>query len=239
MIEFLPVVLERFHRDALEKRLERVLFFFVAVGVLLPTMHQSSLGSLLIVFGPQIDPIYQTKLLPLLFLVSTIGMGLAAVVVEGTASSVALRRPLERELLGKLMKVGQAFMVIFLVVRFCDLALRGQIPSLFAPRTLTAMFWIETVLFAAPVALLVGKGGAAPQRFFVAAMSMALAGVLYRIDAFLVAYETGAGWHYFPSMGELAFSIGLVAAELLAFIVAVRLLPVLPKTHDAPPAVSA
>jgi Ni/Fe-hydrogenase subunit HybB-like protein len=235
MIEFLPVVLERFHRDRLKKRLERVLFFFVAVGVLLPSMHQSSLGSLLIVFGPQIDPIYQTNLLPLLFLVSTIGMGLAAVVVEGTASSVALRRPLERELLTKLMKVGQALMAIFLVVRFCDLASRGQLLSLFVPRTLTAMFWIETVLFAAPIALLEGEGRAKPQRFFVAAMSMALAGILYRIDAFLVAYDTGAGWHYFPSMGELAFSIGLIAAELLAFILAVRLLPVLPQTNAIPP----
>jgi Ni/Fe-hydrogenase subunit HybB-like protein len=233
MIELLPVVLERFHKEVLKKRLERARFFFVAVGVLLPTMHQSSLGSLLIVFGPQIDPIYQTNLLPLLFLVSTVGMGLAAVVVEGTASSAALRRPLERELLGKLMKVGQALMAFYLLARFGDLAFRGQLAAIFVPRTLTTMFWIETALFALPVVLLLGKAGAKPQRFFVSAMSMALAGILYRIDAFLVAYDTGAGWHYFPSMGELAFSVGLVAAEILAFIIAIRLLPVLP---EAPPA---
>jgi Ni/Fe-hydrogenase subunit HybB-like protein len=116
-----------------------------------------------------------------------------------------------------------------LVVRFCDLASRGQLLSLFVPRTLTVMFWVETLLFAAPVVLLEGEGRARPQRFFVAAMSMALAGIVYRIDAFLVAYDTGAGWHYFPSLGELAFSIGLIAAELLAFIIAVRLLPVLPE----------
>ncbi len=232
-IEFMPIVLERLNLVEARRRLERVLFLFVAVGVLLPTMHQSSLGSLLIIFGPQVDPIYQTNLLPLLFLVSTIGMGLAAVTVEGTVSAVALRRPLEREILGKLMKVGQALMVVFLVMRFGDLAARGQLRALLVPRTVTVVFWIETVLFLAPVVLLAGKAGERPQRFFVAAMSMAFAGILYRIDAFLVAYETGDGWHYFPSLGELAVSIGLVAFEILAFIIAVRLLPVLPRVNDA------
>jgi Ni/Fe-hydrogenase subunit HybB-like protein len=229
MIEVSPVLLEKFGMTRARKKLDKVLFLFIAIGVLLPTMHQSSLGSMLIVFGPQIDPLYQTRLLPVLFLVSTIGMGLAAVVVEGSVTSLSLRRPLERDLLGKLMKVGQALTITFLVVRFADLAMRGMLPRLFEPRVLSIMVWIETVLFVVPVVLLIGKAGGRPQRFFVAALSMALAGILYRIDAYLVAYDTGAGWHYFPSMGELAVTIGLIAFEILAFIIAIRVLPVLPK----------
>jgi len=234
-IEFLPVVLERFGLVRIRRKLDRLLFFFIALGVLLPTMHQSSLGSLLLVFGPQIDPIYQTKLLPVLFLSSTIGMGLAAVVVEGSVSSLALRRPIERELLAKLMKVGQVLMVVFLVARFADLAMRGVLPRVTQPTTVAIMFWIETALFAAPVVVMLGKAGGRPRRFFVAAMLMALAGMLYRIDAYLVAYDTGAGWHYFPSLGELAVSIGLVAFEILAFLIAIRLLPVLPRAHQPGP----
>ncbi len=236
-IEFLPVVLEKFGMVSARKKLDKVLFLFIAVGVLLPTMHQSSLGSMLIVFGPQIDDLYQTRLLPVLFLVSTIGMGLAAVTIEGSVTSLALRRPLERELLGKLMKVGQALMAIFLVLRFVDLGVRGQLPALFEVRTLTIMFWIETALFALPVVLLLGKAGTRPRRFFIAAMSMAFAGILYRLDAYLVAYNTGPGWHYFPSIGELLVTIGLIAFEILAFIIAIRVLPVLPKmgrTQTAP-----
>jgi len=232
-IEFLPMVFERLRWEKARRRLERILFFFVAVGVLLPTMHQSSLGSLLIVFGPQVNPLYQTRFLPILFLSSTIGMGLAAAVLEGTISSVALRRPLEREILSRLMKVGQALMVFFLVVRFADIVYRGVTPALFEAKTVTIMLWIETFLFAAPVVLLMGKAGARPQRFFLAAMSMAIAGILYRIDAYLVAYDTGAGWHYFPSMGELSVTIGLIACEILGFIIAIRLLPVLPKPHTS------
>jgi Ni/Fe-hydrogenase subunit HybB-like protein len=231
-IEVMPAVLERLGFKHLRRKLDRLLFVFVAIGVLLPTMHQSSLGSLLIVFGPQIDPIYQTELLPLLFLSSTVGMGLAAVVLEGSVSSLALRRPLERSLLASLMKVGQAVVLVFLVLRFGDLAARGVLGRVFEPRLISLMFWIEIALFALPVVLLVGKGASRPPRFFVAAMAMAAAGMLYRIDAYLVAYDTGAGWHYFPSLGEIAVSVGLIAFEVLLFILAVRLLPVLPRAHD-------
>ena len=227
-IEVSPMVLERFGFHKLRARIEKLLFFFIALGVLLPTMHQSSLGSMLMVFGPQIDPIYQTRLLPALFLSSTIGMGLAAVVVEGSVTALALRRPFERDLLGGLAKVGQALMAIFLIMRFADLGARGMLPRLFEPRVVTLMFWIETVLFAAPIVLLMGKRAMQPSRMFVAAGTMALAGIMYRLDAYLVAYNTGAGWKYFPSMSELLVTIGLIAFEILAFIIAIKVLPVLP-----------
>jgi Ni/Fe-hydrogenase subunit HybB-like protein len=231
VIELLPTVLERFGMVRVRKKLGRLLFLFIALGVVLPTMHQSSLGSMLIVFGPQIDPLYQTKMLPLLFLSSTIGMGLAAVVVEASISALALRRAFERELLGKLMRVGRAIIAIFLILRFADLAWRGELPRLAEPSVVTLMFWIETALFVASVALLLGPSGTRPRRLFVAAMTMALAGILYRIDAYLVAYDTGAGWRYFPSLGEIAVTLGLIATEVLAFILAIRLLPVMPKLH--------
>ncbi len=227
-IEVMPVVLEKFGLVGVRRKLDRLLFVVIAIGVVLPTMHQSSLGSMLLVFGPQIDPIYQTRLLPLLFLSSTIGMGLAAVVVEGSVTALALRRPVERDLLAKLMRVGQVLAAAFLLARFADLAVRGRLGDLVVARPLVVMFWIETALFAASVVLLIGPAARRPQRFFVAAMLMALAGILYRLDAYLVAYDTGAGWRYFPSMGELSVTIGLIALEILAFIIAIRVLPVLP-----------
>jgi Ni/Fe-hydrogenase subunit HybB-like protein len=227
-IEAAPMVLERLRLDGLRKRLDKLLFFFVAIGVVLPTLHQSSLGTLLIVMGPQIDPLYQTNLLPVLFLLSTIGMGLAAVVIEGSVTSLALRRPFERDLLGRLASVGMALSFLYLVVRFADLGARGVFPMLVEPRGLVVMFWLEIACFAAPIALLWGRSVRRPKRIFIAACLMALGGILYRIDAYLVAYNTGAGWTYFPSLGELFVTLGLIAFEILAFIIAIRLLPVLP-----------
>ena len=49
--------------------------------------------------------------------------------------------------------------------------------------------------------------------------------------AFLVAYDTGAGWHYFPSLGEQAMTFGFIAAEILGIYLAIHLLPILPAPH--------
>lgn len=235
LIEFLPVVMERFGWERPRRKLDKLLFVFVAVGVLLPTMHQSSLGSLLIVFGPQVSPLYQTMLLPLLFLLSCVGMGLAAVVFEGTLSSLAFHRPLERELLAKLMGIGATLVAVFMVIRWVDLLSRGAWPLALQATPLAFMFWLENALFVASlVALASSTSRRRPQRLFVGASAMALAGILYRLDAYLVAYETGAGWVYFPSLGELAVTIGLVAFEILAFIIAVRTLPILPPREPRP-----
>ena len=232
-IEVLPMVLERLDWKVWKtarRGLGRVLFFFVALGVLLPTMHQSSLGSLLIVLGPQVHPLYQTRLLPALFLVSCVGMGLAAVTFEATLSSLAWRRPLEREILAKLMNIGRMLMGLFLVMRVADVTVRGVWPLAFKGSIVSAAFWLELVLFATPVVLLsTAAARRNAQRLFVSAIAMASAGMVYRLSAYLIAYQTGDGWTYFPSLGELAVSAGLVAFEALAFIACVRLLPVLPK----------
>ena len=236
-IEFSPAILERLGWKTARRKLERLLFAFVAIGIVLPTMHQSSLGSLLLVFGPQVHPLYLTRLLPLLFLVSCVGMGLAAVVLEGTLSALWLNRPPERDLLGRLTWIGALLGVGFVVLRLVDLTVRGALPLAFTPRAVTVTFWLENLLFFAPVALLASAAARRDmQRLFVASALLALAGVVYRLSAYLVAYETGAGFSYFPSLGEISVSVGLVAFEILAFIIAVRLLPVLPKAdHPSAP----
>ena len=60
-------------------------------------------------------------------------------------------------------------------------------------------------------------------------------GILYRIGAYLVAYDTGTGWSYFPSMGELAVTVGLIAFEILGIIIALRRLPILPQASAEEP----
>ncbi len=234
MLELMPVVLERLGWENARKKVNRLLFIFVAIGVLLPMMHQSSLGTLLVVFGPQVHPLYQSNLLPILFLSSTIGMGYAAVTIEGAISSVGLNRPFEKEILAKLLQVGRVLMVLFLVVRIGDLLWRGALGRAFEPSLPALMFWIENLLFAAPLWLLATKARRMQaRRVFLGAMAMALGGIVYRLSAFLVAYQTGAGWHYFPSLGELTVTVGLIAFEVLAIILAIRLLPILPAHQPA------
>lgn len=235
LLEFLPVVMERLGWEKARRRLNKLLFVIIAIGVLLPTMHQSSLGTLLVVLGPQIHPLYQSSILPLLFLSSTVGMGFAAVTLEGAISSMGLRRPFEKEILAQLMQVGRVLMALFLLLRFADLIYRGVLGQAFTLSAPMVTFWLENFLYSVPLWLLATPAARSKaKRVFLSAMAMALGGVLYRMAAFLVAYDTGAGWHYFPSLGEMTVTVGLIAFEVLFIIVAIRLLPILPAAPPEP-----
>jgi Ni/Fe-hydrogenase subunit HybB-like protein len=234
LLEIAPVVLERFHRARLLKWLNQVMFIVVALGVLFPVLHQSSMGALLVIFGPQIHPLYQTNWLPLFYVVSALGMGYAAVTIESAIEAEGLRRPFEKEILGRLMRIGRWVMAAFIVMRFADLAWRGALHYAFEPTLVAAAFWVEMALFSVPLWLLPTRRQATKAKLiFYSAMAMALGGIVYRFASYLIAYETGAGWRYFPSVGEMAVTVGLIAAEALAVILAVRLLPILPVNKGA------
>jgi Ni/Fe-hydrogenase subunit HybB-like protein len=97
----------------------------------------------------------------------------------------------------------------------------------------SVFFIVENLLFLLPIILLLSqKNRVNPQILFVAAVSMLLAGALYRLDLVLIAYGR-PGWHYFPSVGEILITVGFVALEILGYIVCVKLFPVLSSHHPA------
>jgi Ni/Fe-hydrogenase subunit HybB-like protein len=217
----------RFSQSALPK-VKRTLPWIVAVGLLLPTMHQSSLGSLILLAGPRLHPLWNTPLLPLLFLVSCVGMGFAAVVLEGALSSLLLRRRMETRMLAN---VGRAALPVFwgfVLLRVGDLAWRGQLPALVAFDRYSIMALLELALFVAPLLMLATERQRLDTaNLFRSAMVLALAGGLYRIDTFLVAFNPGAQHAYFPSVGEILITTGLVSFEIIGYILIVRYFPIL------------
>ena len=90
-------------------------------------------------------------------------------------------------------------------------------------------FWVEMACFAVPAWLLrTRESRRQPGRLFLGAVLLMAGGMVLRVNGFLVGYMTGEGWHYFPSLPELLVTIGLIAFEILAYIVIVRRFPVLP-----------
>jgi Ni/Fe-hydrogenase subunit HybB-like protein len=232
-IEFTPTFLERFGMHELRRKLNKAMFFFIALGVVLPTMHQSSLGSMLVIFGPQINPLWQTPLLPLYFLTTALAMGFSMVIFEATLVSVGFKRAAEMDMLSRIGGVVAKILAVFLVVRFVDIGVRGALPNLFNQGFESLMFWVEIALFVLSFVLIrTPQARSRPKTLFLAAVAMMLAGSVYRINAYLIGYDTGPGWHYFPSLPELMVSIGLIAAEILGYIVFVRYLPILPKEEE-------
>lgn len=237
-IEFSPTFLEKLGMKDAKRRLNKVMFFFIGLGVLLPSMHQSSLGSLLIALGTQIHPLWQAEmLLPVLFLLTAACMGFAVVILEATLAAVGFGRDIDHELpmLSKIGKIIAGILTVFLVIRFGDIALRGALPLIFTSGFQSFMFLVETALFGYAIFLMSKPANRTHlSKLFAAANAMLLGAVIYRIDAFLVAYDTGPGWSYFPSVPEMMVTIGIIAFEILAYIVFVKKFPILPGQPHQP-----
>ncbi len=234
-IEFAPAVLERFNMTGLLKVLNKMLFFFIALGVLLPTMHQSSLGSLIIAAGFKVAPVWQSyHLLPLFAILTALCMGFSIVIFEASMSRVGLSQPDETPLLSKIAKIIVAILTIYLVVRFGELAVNGKLGYAFAGDFNSMMFILETALFVIPLVILMSaqqRGN--PKALLVAAVSMLLAGSLYRFNAYLITFDPGPGYSYFPSFPEVMVTVGIIAIEIMAFLFLVKVFPVLHKAKNA------
>lgn len=235
-IELLPTILEGYPQSAkaveTRRQLARWLPVIAAVGILLPTMHQSSLGTLMIIAGHKLSPLWQTSLLPLFFLLSAIAMGFAVTAFESILSSVAFKRPFETPMLTKLAEVMAWLVAVYLVLRFADLLFRGA--PVFTSGFLSFMFLLENLLYLVPVLLLASPNLRRELRWlFVGSLSLLLAGSLYRFDTFLVGFNPGPAWHYFPAVPEILITLGIVAIELIAYLYFVKKFPVLPEAEQA------
>ena len=208
--------------------LKKASLWIIALGLLLPTMHQSSLGTLMLLAGSRLHPLWRTPLLPLLFLISSVAMGYAAVVFESALSMVAFKRPAETTMLASLAAAIVPLQLLLVTLRAADVIWRGDIGLLFAGGLRSMLVWLEFALFLAPVVMLLrSRQRRDLGRLFAAALTMMSAGALYRFDTYLVAFTPGPNWSYFPSVPETLITAGLLAFEVLAFIVIVKMFPIL------------
>ncbi|MBK6973693.1 MAG: Ni/Fe-hydrogenase cytochrome b subunit [Sterolibacteriaceae bacterium] len=242
-IEFSPAIMERmppslrqrYNVDKVRAFLKRYMYVFIGLGVLLPSMHQSSLGSVLLVMGSKLSPLWYTNWLPLLYLISALSMGYGVVLLESTLVSRAYRLPSESALLASLSKVVAGILALFLIIRFGALLAGGHLDLALAGDFRGNLFLIESALFLAPVLLLATPAGRASQRLrFLAAVCLLAAGSLYRIDSYIMAVNPGNGWVYFPSAPELMITIGMVCLEIILYLLFIKTLPVLRGSANQP-----
>lgn len=227
-IEFSPAFLERFGLTGVKRFLTRHMYIVVAIGVLLPTMHQSSLGSMLLVMGSQLSPLWHTTWLPLLYLISAIAMGYGVVMLEAVLVTKAFALSSKQRILARLSPIVAALLGAFLIIRFADIAVRGHLALVFAGDRDSLLFLIETLLFLLPTLLFAIKAaGRSPRLMFMAAVALLVAGSFYRLNGFLIAYNPVGEWTYFPAVGELMITIGIFSLEIMLYLVFIKKLPVI------------
>jgi Ni/Fe-hydrogenase subunit HybB-like protein len=232
-MEFAPALCERMGWTRLLRWLNKAMLLFIALGALLPTMHQSSMGSLMIAAGYKVHPLWQSyEMLPLFSLLTAAILGFSMVIFEGSLVRAGLRGKGgdETPLFSRLTRLLEVFLLLFIVLRFAELIVRHKTGYLWHLDRFALSFWAEIVLMLFPLLVLrVRRNRQDARLLFLAAVSMVCGAAFWRLNYALLAYDPGNGYGYFPTTSELLISIGFVAIEICAYILLVRLLPVLPE----------
>ena len=250
-IEVLPIVTERFIGrvaltgilKALNKPLDRFLrlldrglsksmFVFIIMGVVLSTLHQSSLGTLMVIAGAKMHPLWQTPILPLLFLLSAVSVGFPMVIFESLLAARSFGLKPEMAVLSRLARIVGPLLAIYLAFKIGDMFIRETFVYLNEPTLESMMFVIELVVgVIIPLRMFLSPGvRRSPLWLFVASGLVILGVLINRINNFIVAYTPPyATERYVPSFGEISVTVGFVALLVLVYRVCVMVFPVISK----------
>jgi Ni/Fe-hydrogenase subunit HybB-like protein len=232
-LEFAPAVLEKF---GMRKPLEWLKYISVPlmiVGVILSTLHQSSLGSLYLIVPSKLHPLWYTPLLPVMFYISAICVGLAMTIFESWHSSRAFGRHLELPLLSSIARVLAVLSSAYLMLRFMDLKRRNAFGYILENRIESYMFALEIALMLLPVLLLFRSHiRLRPRALYWCAVSIIFSFVTNRLNVSLTGMEASSGTRYIPKWTEVIVTLSIVAAGFAIFRFAARHLPVFEEEEE-------
>ncbi len=236
-LEFSPIVLERFKLETPLKIIKAVLIPLVILGVILSTLHQSSLGTLYLIMPTKLHAFWYSPLLPAFFFISAIAVGLAMTIFESSMSSKYFHRQLELPILRELGRVLWVVLWVYTILRFEDLLHRGMLKQVLVPGYEMYLFWIEAVLaMIAPIVLLSIKNVRnTPGGLYLTAVLVVLGFITNRLNVSITGMEGTAGGHYLPKWTEFAITAMIVAGGFALFGLAAKYLPIFPdeKEHEA------
>ncbi|MEJ2185122.1 MAG: Ni/Fe-hydrogenase cytochrome b subunit [Gemmatimonadota bacterium] len=240
-LEFAPAVLEhplfsnRFFRT-IHKVLKKATIPLVITGIVLSTLHQSSLGSLFLITPYRLHPLWYSHIIYVLFFVSAVALGLMMVVTESLAAAHFLGHKVHVRELGGLGLAASVVLWIYLALRLGDLAIRGDLGLALDGSRQGLLFLFEIGISAVvPATLLLFRRVRSSLKGMAVAAGFTVFGlVFYRLDVSILAFARPAGHGYFPSWEEFAVSAGVVSAFALIFIFFAQHLHVYDDVHGQP-----
>ncbi len=223
-LEFSPVVFERFNLQRPLKIIKAITIPLVILGVVLSTLHQSSLGSLFLIIPGRMHPLWYSNIIPFLFIISCVGAGLAMTIFESFLSSRAFGREIEMPLLSDLARVIVVVLAVFFTVRIQDLITRDALHFAFEMNYQSMMFLGELLLgVVLPFFLLLSKKiRSSKTGLFYSSVLVLLGFVAHRLNTAITSMEQYPTRIYVPSWQELFITLGLAAFGFTAFSIVSR-----------------
>ncbi len=237
-LEFAPAVFEGLRRPDIAHALHRFMVPIAIVGVTLSMLHQSTLGTLYVAMPNKLHTLWHSGLLPIFFLISSVGMGLSTVILVTLIAHKAFGRKISEETMGILKAMAKASVFVWLIylgLKIEDLALAGQLDALFAFDTQSVWFLAELIIgVILPVALFAHPRARTSQTWLAVAATLCMIGVgLNRFNTVLTGQTVVEGASYTPHWMEVTTQIGVLAAVILAWYLAASFLPIFEEDRQA------
>ena len=234
--EFAPAVIEKLpwkrFRDVVLRLHHKILIGVVLMGVLLSSMHQSFLGGLYLIARGKVHPLWYSPHMHAMFYLSAIPAGLALTVLAIYLCMRSLNVRVDFTILSDCGRIIQLLLVVFALFKILDLVSNQAIGYAFHRTAEAGYFWLETALFLViPIALLSRQSVRSnPEKLYLTCAVVIAGFMVNRINVSINALQSAMGAHYVPKWTELASSVMVVAAAIVAFRYAVMYLDILPKT---------
>jgi len=200
----------------------------VIAGVVLSTLHQSSLGSMLLMMPETLHALWYSPILPILFLTSAVAVGPAMVIFESTLSTKAFGHKLDLAVLSGLGRAIPYILGIYLLLKLVDLTARGNLGLIFSAYPQNLLWWGEIIIGVILPIILLSMPGVRQNRsgVFWSAVLVVIGLIFNRFNVSMLALAMRPGFTYFPHWMEIAISAALVADAMLVICLAHRFLPI-------------
>jgi Ni/Fe-hydrogenase subunit HybB-like protein len=230
-LEFSPVIFEKLKLSKAAKMMKNLTIPIVIIGVILSTLHQSSLGSLYLIVPEKMNAFWYSPLLPFFFFISAIGAGLAMVILESFLSSRAFKRELEMDLLAEIGKIMVVVLAFYLVLKIVDYNYR-HVWQLFFSSGYEKFFLVGEILFGVILPMIMcffDKVRKNKRLLFLNALLVILGFVTNRLNVSITGMEANSGFVYVPSFMELSITLFIVSIGFTVFALAIKYLNVFPE----------
>lgn len=233
-LEFIPVVLEKYRLYKLLNFMKKIGIPIMIVGIILSTLHQSSLGSLFLIIPQKMSQIWYSPLLPVYFYISAIGAGLSMVIFEAYLSARAFNKGIEIDLLSRVGLISAIVLMIGFIIKLIDLIISGNFVLLLSINNYSLLYYLEILIgILIPFGLLIQKNFRENRRWLYASAIMVIAGfLLNRLNVSISSISPEVGVSYFPSFNEISVTLMLIVLGMWAFKLIAKNFPVFTEEID-------
>lgn len=232
VVEVAPIFLEKWNIEAPIRWIDRSIYVIAGAGIILSSLHQSSLGSMFLLMSHKLHPVWWSPALPLFFFIQALFAGCATTAIAVNLTWRGMGLSLDETLFVRLSQFIRSLLVVYLVIKVLDWVLAGELGLLFGSGIFSWMIWAELVIgVAVPLVLLFSQRGYEPDTVLLASVFTLMGVLVYRLVVSGLGLAVPTSQTYIPHWMEVMSSIGLIAGAFLVYGVAVRYFNLFPVEH--------